>query len=199
MADDPTVVDLVLRARAGDGSAWNDLVERYAPLVWSICRRYLLVAADVDDVGQSVWLRLVEHLAVIREPAALPGWLATTTRRECLRVLRGKERERFQAVAEAESAAVQIAPSAEDPVLQAERNATIRAAFAQLPPGCQQLLSLLVHDPPVPYAEISARLGTSVGGLGPRRGRCLAKLRRYPPLAALIESETEMAEGGRPS
>jgi len=85
--------DLVLRARSGDQSAWNELVERFSPLLWSVCRRYRLSETDANDVGQSVWLRLVEHLPAIREPSALPGWLATTTARECLRVLRTSDHE----------------------------------------------------------------------------------------------------------
>jgi len=67
--------------------AWDALVERYAPLIWSICRLHRLGRADADDVGQSVWLRLIGQLDRVRDPAALPGWLATTTRRECVRVL----------------------------------------------------------------------------------------------------------------
>jgi RNA polymerase sigma factor (sigma-70 family) len=86
MHDDLTA--LVTRARNGDQHAWDELVERHAPLIWSICRRYRLGRADADDVGQSVWLRLADHLASLRDPAALPGWLATTTQRECWQVLR---------------------------------------------------------------------------------------------------------------
>ena len=59
-----------------------------SPLIWSICRRHGLDRTDVEDVAQAVWARLVAHLDNLHEPAALPGWLATTTRRECLRVLR---------------------------------------------------------------------------------------------------------------
>ena len=88
MRDDPVVINLVTRARDGDKQAWDALVERYAPLLWSICRRYRLGGTDANDVGQSVWLRLLEQLDKIRDPAALPGWLATTTRRECGRMLR---------------------------------------------------------------------------------------------------------------
>ena len=84
---EPTVSDLVARAKDGDRQAWDALVERYAPLIWSICRRHRLSQADADDVAQSVWLRLVDQLDRVRDPAALPGWLATTARRECLRVL----------------------------------------------------------------------------------------------------------------
>ena len=52
-------------------------MERYAPLIWSICRRHRLGDADAGDVGQSVWLKLVGQLGSLRDPAALPGWLAT--------------------------------------------------------------------------------------------------------------------------
>jgi len=71
------------RARNDERQAWDALVERYAPLIWSICRRHRLDAADAQDAAQSVWLKLVDQLDEIRDPAALPGWLATTTRREC--------------------------------------------------------------------------------------------------------------------
>ena len=88
MHDDPSVTVLVARARNGDKQAWDELVERYAPLIWSICRRYRLRWPDAEDVGQSVWQQLLGQLAFLRHPAALPGWLATTTQRECGRVLR---------------------------------------------------------------------------------------------------------------
>jgi len=74
---EPVITDLVARARIGDQQAWNALVDRYAPLTWSICRRYRLSDADAEDVSQTVWLQLADHLDAIREPAALPGWLAS--------------------------------------------------------------------------------------------------------------------------
>ncbi len=80
MNDELTGTDLVTRARNGDKQAWDTLVERYVPLIWSICRRHRLGDADADDVGQSVWLRLADQLDKIRDPAALPGWLAATWR-----------------------------------------------------------------------------------------------------------------------
>ena len=65
-----------------------------------------------------------------------------------------------------------------------------REAFGQLPPGCQQLLALLIEDPALPYAEISARLGVPVGSIGPSRRRCLDKLRWHPADTALINAGT---------
>ena len=83
MRDDPVVTDLVTTAGNGGKQAWDALVERYAPLVWSICRRHQLGDTDAENVGQIVWLQLLDHLSSVPHPAALPGWLATTTRREC--------------------------------------------------------------------------------------------------------------------
>jgi RNA polymerase sigma factor (sigma-70 family) len=196
--DDPMVVDLVQRAAGGDSAAWNGLVERYAPLVWSVCRRHRLTDADADDVGQNVWLLLVEHLSKIRQPAALPGWLATTTRRECLRVLRVRQHEYVEADTEPAvgGPAGADTSSVEEWLLAQERDAALRAAFAQLPAGCQRLLTLLLHDPPLSYAEISDRLGTKIGGLGPRRARCLEQLRSCPPLAALLGRAPDARQPG---
>jgi hypothetical protein len=53
--------------------AWDALVERYAPLIWSICRRYQLGDADSDDLGQAVWLQLMGHLGKICGPLHWPA------------------------------------------------------------------------------------------------------------------------------
>jgi RNA polymerase sigma factor (sigma-70 family) len=194
LRDDPVVIDLVTRARGGDKQAWDALVERYAPLIWSICRRHQLGDADAEDVGQGVWLHLVEQLGRVRDPAALPGWLATVTRRECLRVLRAPRGPLAAGyVLDAEFLPDKQAGTAEQELLLAERHAALREAFLDLPPCGQRLIALLIADPPLPYAEISARLGIPVGSIGPTRGRCLDKLRRSPAIAALIDADSSAA------
>ena len=158
------------------------------PLIWSICRKFRLGRADTNDVAQSVWLRLVDKLATIRDPAALAGWLATTTQRECCRLLRATRRpQALQQELHAENIPDERAGLAEQEVLIAERNAALREALARLSPFCQRLIALLIEDPPVPYAQISAELGILVGSIGPTRGRCLYKLRRDPAIAALTD------------
>jgi RNA polymerase sigma factor (sigma-70 family) len=196
MADYLAVTDLVTRAKNGEQQAWDALVERYAPLIWSICRRFRLEAADAEDVGQAVWLKLVTHLDDLRDSAALPGWLATTTRRECGRVINAADARRAnERVLIADSIPDTETETVEQELLVAEQHAVLREALGRLPLSCRQLLVLLSADPPVPYAEISARLGISIGSIGPNRRRCLDRLARDPAIAALINAEAASTAG----
>ena len=199
MHDDPQVTDLVIGARKGDQQAWDTIVERYSPLIWSICSRYRLSKADAEDVGQAVWARLVDQLDNLRDPAALPGWLKTTTQRECFRVQRATCRHTAAGqVLDFENIPDPLTQTADHELLVAERDAALREAFTRLPPGCQGLLALLIADSPTPYAEVSGRLGISVGSIGPTRRRCLDRLRRDPAIAALIDAEAVNAAGQQP-
>jgi RNA polymerase sigma factor (sigma-70 family) len=201
MRDDPSVAALVARVGEGDQAAWNELVERYSPLVWSICLQYQLNRQDIDDVGQNVWLLLVEHIGSLREAAALPGWLATTTRHEALRVLRTSRRRDHADLPPDDQLPPGPADAAiEQELIAAERDAALRAAFAELPRRCHELLSLLMSDPPPGYAYISATLGLPVGSIGPTRARCLDRLRRSPHLIGVLgdgAQDVEVSEAGR--
>jgi RNA polymerase sigma factor (sigma-70 family) len=180
------VAALLRRAGEGDQSAWDALVDRYLPLVSSLIARHRLGGADADDVNQTVWLRLVEHLGDIREPQALPGWIATTTRNECLRVLRRGQRA-VPVDPQVPSALDRpvLVRDVEDVLVEELRLQALRQAVAELPAARRDLLLLLLADPPLPYSEISARLGMPVGSIGPTRARVLDQLRRNPALRAL--------------
>ena len=127
------ITDLVSRARNGDKQAWDALVARYAPLIWSICRKYELRRADAEDVGQSVWLHLVDHLEQVREPAALPGWLATTTRRECAGSFGPREDRTMRAGAERREHLGRPGRGGGEGLLAAERHAALREALLTCP------------------------------------------------------------------
>lgn len=187
---------LVSSAREGDQDAWDAIVERYLPLVCALVRRYRLSDADGDDVCQTVWLRLVEHLDGLREPEALPGWISTTTRNECLRLLAARKRmtpvDPMDSVA-LEGVAEDVATA--DLVAVEERQA-LREALAELPAGRRELLLMLLADPPIPYADISERLGIPVGSIGPTRARALDQLRNTRALRAVVSAGLEI--GGEP-
>jgi RNA polymerase sigma factor (sigma-70 family) len=198
MRDDSVVINLVARARDGDQRAWNEIVDRYAPLVWSICNRYKLSRQDIDDISQTVWLLLVEQLGNLRQPAALPGWLATTTQRECFRVLRAARRYDYSGPpGESQMSGDPPPLMIEQEIIAAELNAALRAAFALLPARCRHLLSMLITDPSLSYAEISAALPVPIGSIGPQRARCLDRLRRSPFLNVL--SDRDVPDSARPN
>jgi RNA polymerase sigma factor (sigma-70 family) len=184
-----TAAALVTRAAEGDPAAWETIVDRYSPLVWSICSRFQLSNSDRDDVAQKVWLLLIQQVGKLREPAALPGWLAVTAHRECLRVATAVRKSERLGTGLDDALRFVENTMIEEEILIAERNAALRAAFADLPPRCQQLLAMLTHDPPYSYAEISERLSIPVGSIGPYRARCLERLRRSTALAGLSDTD----------
>ena len=177
LAQDTEIGELVRRAAAGDGAAWEALTRRYTGLLRSIVRGYGLGAADADDAVQSTWIRLLENLDRIRDPERLAAWLVTTTRRECLRTLRRSGRESPTG----DDRALDLPdpqPDLDTAMLRDERDAALWSAFSHLAARCRTLLRLLFDDPPVPYADISQILGMPVGAIGPTRQRCLDQLRR---------------------
>lgn len=174
--EDVSTAELFGRVQDGDQAAWDALVERFSSLLWSVARSHRLDTATSGDVVQTVWLKLVENLGRIREPAALPGWLSVTTRRECLRVLRHSQRARPTDTDDL----VQVEAD-DDPIdtgmLVEERDRRLWDAFDRLGQRCRQLLRVLMADPAPSYDEVSEALDMPIGSIGPTRGRCLAKLR----------------------
>jgi RNA polymerase sigma factor (sigma-70 family) len=170
---------LVDAAAAGDERAWHEIVDRYAPLLASVIRRFRLTTTETQDVAQTVWLRLVEHLDELREPRALPMWIITTGKRESLRYLSDRRRT---APHDPLDPSWLAAPAEEDePVaglLRAERHEALLAGLAELPARQRELLLLFVEDPPLSYTQISQRTGIPIGSIGPTRGRALERLRQ---------------------
>src|SRR6478672_341175 len=90
--DQSDVALLVAAAAQGDEGAWGEIVDRFTPLLVAVVLRYRLSSGELQDVAQTVWLRLIEHLGELREPRALPMWLITTAKREALRSVRATTR-----------------------------------------------------------------------------------------------------------
>jgi RNA polymerase sigma factor (sigma-70 family) len=169
---------LVRSAAVGDRAAWERLVDQFSRLLWAMTRDFKLAESDAADVVQATWLRLLEHIDRIEYPERIGSWLATTARHECLRHLAaGKRVTVVQDDHEAFKEAVCHQPDVDERLLAEERAQAVREALSTLPSRSQQLLELLMADPPVSYTEISDRLGVPIGSIGPTRGRCLERLR----------------------
>lgn len=195
--EDPSIQVLVAAAAAGDAGAWHELVDRYSPLLVNVIRRYRLSAGETEDVAQTVWLRLVEHLDSLREPRALPMWLVTTGRREALRHVTVQRRtvphdpsEPALSAREAEQADL------DEVVMREERHRALLAGLAELPPRQRQLLVLLTEDPPLSYQQIHQRTGIPIGSIGPTRARALERLRQTQPIRAHFDHDPVPTQAG---
>lgn len=169
------VARLVGCAAAGDEHAWQGLVDEFGGLVWAVTRAHRLGDADAADVAQTTWLRLVEHLDRLDEPARVGAWLATTARRECLGVLRRSTRLVLHGDELSEPA--DDGPAHDAALLAQERDATLWTAFARLSDRDRALLRMLIADSAPNYEEIGAALGMPIGSIGPTRARALERLR----------------------
>jgi RNA polymerase sigma factor (sigma-70 family) len=167
---------LVTAAAAGSEIAWERLVRELGGLLWAVARTFRLGDADAADVVQATWVRLLEHLDRLTEPGRVGAWIATTARRECLRVLR--DRGRQIPTDDDPRAEVSGDPAPELQLLVGERDRELWQAFNRLRPSDQALLRLLLADPRPAYEDISAALNIPIGSIGPTRARALERLRR---------------------
>jgi RNA polymerase sigma factor (sigma-70 family) len=189
------VGELLAGALRGEQRAWTALVERFLPLVRATAFGYRLSERDVEDIGQTVWLRLLENLQRIREPRALPAWLVTTTRHESLRLLRGARRT--VVVDPLDNPALDVEPDPDDDldvdILRVEQARVLVDGLAELPATQRALLMLLTGEQVFSYREISALLRMPVGSIGPTRARGLARLRRVPAVREYLFSDGDCA------
>lgn len=169
---------LVRRCLKGDESAWSALVDRYQRLIFSIPLKYGVTFDEAGEIFQAVCVEMVTELPKLRKPEALKAWLISVTQHRALKVktraLRERQWAEFDAVADTVS---DPDPGVARAIEEVQRDQAVRECVRALPERCQELVRLLFfHEPPLPYAEVAARLALAVGSIGFIRGRCLKKL-----------------------
>lgn len=169
--------ELIEACLQGSSQAWEALLVRYQRLIYSIPLRYGLAISDADDIFQNVSLLLLENLSRLRNRQQLGAWLATTTRRECWRVLRQQRQVTLFSRTKELEEQIPSGDRSDEVFLELERQSIIRSAIGVLGAPCRQLLALLFYTEPRPsYAEIGRSLIIPEGSIGPTRARCLEKL-----------------------
>lgn len=168
---DPALIKACLSGRQ---DAWDELVERYGRLVYSVPRRYGLSESDCEDVFQNVFLILHRSLESLRDQTRLSAWLITTAHRESWRI--GRRTDDYP---DLDRIIEDVSQPSEDHLLAWERQHAVHEGLKQLGGSCEQLLRALFMDPTNPsYEDIGERLGIRVGSIGPTRARCFEKLAR---------------------
>ena len=183
----PDLAALVRAGSEGDSVAIGHLVARFDRMLRTIVRSYRLSSWDTDDVIQATWLQFMQHGRELREPAAVSGWLATTARRQSLRMLQRHVREVLTDDPALGESGELAEPERE--LLATERRELLRGALSELPDRHRTLMRMLVTQPELSYEEVGRRLAMPVGSIGPTRARSLDRLRRSDSLRALQGAE----------
>lgn len=182
LASNTSDTELLRAYRGGDIHAWDALVDRYEALVCAIPRRMGLSTGDTEDVAQTVFIALLNHIDQLREDTRLAAWLVTTAKREAWHLV---QRQRTRREKELGETSLETLPDTADAALPGsqllalEEQHMVRTAVAQLPDRCRELLTLLyLEDPPLAYALVAERLTIPLGSIGPQRARCLEKVKK---------------------
>jgi RNA polymerase sigma factor (sigma-70 family) len=174
--------DLIRRCQQGNEGAWQQLLNKYERLVYSIPLGYGLSREEAADIAQNTFTILIESLDTLSEDSRLGAWLATVTRRHTWRLL---ERNRREVASEGldgtdlAARAVLLGKSNVDSIEHWELTEFLDTGLSQIGEPCRELLLALYYQPESSsYAEVAARLGMPVGSIGPRRARCLKSLKK---------------------
>lgn len=171
-----TTAELLACASDGDPVAWEEVVHRYNNVVSATVRSFRLQDADVLDAMQATWLRLAENTHRVQWPERLSGWLVTTARHECLRILRRAKPTQDLTDAMADTLAdPSLGP--EQQAIESDAARTLWNLVEELTPRQRTLLRALFTDHPRPYTEVAQAAGIPPGAIGPTRARALRQLR----------------------
>jgi RNA polymerase sigma factor (sigma-70 family) len=170
---------LIRACRTGDVGAWQNLLDRYERLVFSVPRRYGLSPEDAADITQLTFTILIQSMDTLSEDSNLGAWLITVARRHTWRLL---DRNRRKAASEHVSwgeATTLLAGNDSEGIERWEMSEWLNHGLSLVSKDCRDLLSALYLEPEQPsYADVAARLGMAVGSVGPTRIRCLKRLKQ---------------------
>jgi RNA polymerase sigma factor (sigma-70 family) len=175
--------ELLAACRRGDQDAWDELVDRYQRLIYTVPRRAGLNDEQAADVFQEVFLTLFEKIDEIRQPEKVRSWIVTTAKFKTWAIVRGsKGLYSPESAEEMEREMAQIpdaAMLADDALIELEEQHLIRAALGQLEERCRKILSMIyLRDSAASYAEVANAIGVGETSISPLRSRCLKKLEK---------------------
>jgi RNA polymerase sigma-70 factor (ECF subfamily) len=95
MGEQSTYTDseLVVKAKAGDGDAFGELVVRHESKIYGLCLKMLGNPEDAEDVLQEVFIKAFEALPGFRQEARFSTWLYRIAYNACLMRIRKKKLE----------------------------------------------------------------------------------------------------------
>jgi RNA polymerase sigma factor (sigma-70 family) len=134
--------DIVTAATGGDRDAFAALHDRYAPRIYSRFLYELRDVADAQDATQQTFVEAWRALPQLRNPAALPGWLATIADRQAMSSRRPRRFQEEPVTWGLEHADPTPGPDAE--AMRSEARQLVQDALTSLMPRYQQALRYLM-------------------------------------------------------
>lgn len=184
--------EVVRRVRNGDRDAYRELVDRHAPMVFALVRRYCADPAEAEDLAQEVFVRAYEGLDDFRGDAAFSSWLYRIAVNRCRDWAKSPRRDdrsldelaepgtssgrRSADSAEAAEVGLSTPPEPEETLEREERARRLRRAIGELTPD-YAVPFLLKYEEELSYREIAERLDVTEGALKVRVHRARARLR----------------------
>lgn len=181
---DESAEDLIAGAINGEWFAWHRIIGQYGRLVIHTAMSTGLSYSDATDAAQLTWLRFWEHGHQIREPDRLAAWLASTARREAIRLATRSSRYVLCADPSTEygrahqTAVIDVYPDDQ------EFDWIVEQALGRLPARYRTLLRLLSSEFELSYSEIADVLGLPIGSIGPMRMRAIQMLKKTPEMTS---------------
>lgn len=174
---------LFRRCKSGDQAAWNELVDRYQRLIYSIPRRGGLSDEESSDIFQDVFVTLLQKLDEIKQPEKIRAWLVTTAKFKTWGVIRSRKNEVADGDPEKHELLManepDLRPLADTVLIEMEQQHLIRTAIASMDERCRTILSMLyLQDKPASYEEVGEVIGAGGTSISPLRSRCLKKLEK---------------------
>lgn len=174
LSEDARLVEACLR---GDQQAWEQLIDKYKRLIYSVPFKYGASPEDAADIFQAVCIEVFNSLRHLKHIESLRAWLITVAVRQSYRWKR--KQARHVELDGMEPEAAEGLATVPETAQQAQQEQIVREVVEKLPPRCGQLVRMLFFEqPPLPYTEVARRLGLATGSIGFVRGRCLERLRK---------------------
>jgi RNA polymerase sigma-70 factor, ECF subfamily len=169
--------ELTTRFRAGDRSAFEELVRKYQDRIYSLCRYMVKDTQDAQDAAQDIFIRAYGNLKGYRPDASFYTWLYRIAVNTCLDYNKKPRPEPLEDETLLDSLP-SASPSPEEIYQAKETGQLIEAALQKLPKNTRAVI-VLKEIEGLSYEEIAATLQTSVGTVKSRISRGREELRKY--------------------
>lgn len=148
--------ELLIRLREQDRAAQKWLYERYSPLMFSVCRRYLRSKEDAEEALVSGFFKVFSQIDRYSGTGSFEGWMRRIMVNECLMTLRKNQPLTFP------GDELEIPDQADSFNIEADISAReILNLLDQLPPGYRTVFNLYVLEG-FKHIEIAETLGISI-------------------------------------